>query len=195
MLVLKQDFIFLFFYGQNVCRPDHQSFNLFSCLKCQMQKALFHQQCLPQFSEPVLADKRFSHDGSCHMLSMLVNYTDFLSTPRTYAQHLIFCCCCFFINSLANLLSLSNTSTHNCWCFLLHMQKKLDGVGPPPTSSTTQSIFKALALWDDAFYKSICPYVCLSLCSLLRYRLTSFCPQFSKSDVQIFQRFRILGEK
>ena len=25
-------------------------------------------------------------------------------------------------------------------------------------------IFKASALWADAFYKSICPYVCLSVC-------------------------------
>ena len=26
------------------------------------------------------------------------------------------------------------------------------------------SIFKASALWADAFYKSKCPYVCLSVC-------------------------------
>ena len=25
-------------------------------------------------------------------------------------------------------------------------------------------VFKALALWADAFYKSKCPYVCLSVC-------------------------------
>ena len=25
-------------------------------------------------------------------------------------------------------------------------------------------IFKASALWADAFYKSICPYVCVSVC-------------------------------
>ena len=26
---------------------------------------------------------------------------------------------------------------------------------------TSKAVFKALALWADAFYKSICPYVCL----------------------------------
>ena len=34
------------------------------------------------------------------------------------------------------------------------------------------AIFKASALWADAFSKSICPYVC----ALLRYRLTVFLP-------------------
>ena len=42
------------------------------------------------------------------------------------------------------------------------------------------SLFKASALWADAFYKSKCPSVCpcvrLSVCSLLRYRLTVFLP-------------------
>ena len=54
----------------------------------------------------------------------------------------------------------------------------------------TIEIFKASALWADAFYKSKCPSVCLSvcpsLCSLLRYRLNVFlsplpgvgCPTF-----------------
>ena len=45
-------------------------------------------------------------------------------------------------------------------------------------------IFKASALWADAFYKSICPsvclsvrpYVCLSVSSLLRYCLNVFFP-------------------
>ena len=60
--------------------------------------------------------------------------------------------------------------------------------------------FKASTLWADAFYKSKCPSVCLSVrpcvCSLLRYRLNVFLPpHFPKSDVQYFQGFRILGEK
>ena len=40
----------------------------------------------------------------------------------------------------------------------------------------SEVIFKASALWAYAFYKSKCPYVCLSVCvwSLLRYRLTVF---------------------
>ena len=41
-------------------------------------------------------------------------------------------------------------------------------------------LFKALALWAHAFYKSIRPYVCVFVClcisSLLRYRLTVFLP-------------------
>ena len=41
-------------------------------------------------------------------------------------------------------------------------------------------IFKASALWVDAFYKSKYPYVCpsvfLSVCLLLRYRLNVFLP-------------------
>ena len=41
-------------------------------------------------------------------------------------------------------------------------------------------VFKASALWADAFYKSKCPYVCLFVClfvcSLLRYRLNVFLP-------------------
>ena len=57
---------------------------------------------------------------------------------------------------------------------------------------TTKTIFKASALWADAFYKSkcpsVCPSVCLSVCSLLRYHLNVFlalfpkvgCPQFSE---------------
>ena len=36
--------------------------------------------------------------------------------------------------------------------------------------------FKASALWADAFYKSKFPCVCLSVCSLLRYRLNVFLP-------------------
>ena len=30
--------------------------------------------------------------------------------------------------------------------------------------SVAQTVFKASALWADAFYKSICPYVCLCVC-------------------------------
>ena len=37
-------------------------------------------------------------------------------------------------------------------------------------------ILKASALWADAFYKSKCPSVRVSVCSLLRYRLNVFLP-------------------
>ena len=44
--------------------------------------------------------------------------------------------------------------------------------------SIKNSVFKASALWADAFYKLKCPSVCVcvcpSICSLLRYRLTVF---------------------
>ena len=52
------------------------------------------------------------------------------------------------------------------------------------------SIFKASALWADAFYKSKCPSacvsVCLSVCSLLRYRLTVFLPPLPEVGYPIF---------
>ena len=55
-------------------------------------------------------------------------------------------------------------------------------------------IFKASALWADAFYKSKFPYVCLfvclcvclSVCSLLRYRLTVFLPPLPEVGCPIF---------
>ena len=53
-------------------------------------------------------------------------------------------------------------------------------------------IFKASALWADAFYKSKCPSVCLwsvcgpSVCSLLRYRLTVFSPPLPEVGCLIF---------
>ena len=59
-------------------------------------------------------------------------------------------------------------------------------------------IFKASALWADAFYKSICPSVCLcvclcvclSVCSLLRYRLTVFLPPLPEVRCPIFLEIR-----
>ena len=51
-------------------------------------------------------------------------------------------------------------------------------------------IFKALALWADAFYKLKCPSVCGSVCpfvcSLLSYRLNVFFPPLHKVGCQIF---------
>ena len=56
------------------------------------------------------------------------------------------------------------------------------------------AIFKASALWADAFYKSKCPYicvcVCLCVCSLLRYRLTVFLPPFPEVGCPIFLEIR-----
>ena len=55
-------------------------------------------------------------------------------------------------------------------------------------------VFKASALWADAFYKSKCPYVCLfvclSLCSLLRYRLNVFLPPLPEVGCPIFLEIR-----
>ena len=39
-----------------------------------------------------------------------------------------------------------------------------------------ENIFKASALWADAFYKSKCPSVRVCVCSLLRYCLNLFLP-------------------
>ena len=51
-------------------------------------------------------------------------------------------------------------------------------------------IFKTSALWADAFYKSKCPSVCLSVrlsvCSLLRYRLNVFLPPLLEVGCTIF---------
>ena len=53
-----------------------------------------------------------------------------------------------------------------------------------------QDIFKALALFFDAFYKSIypsvCPSVCVSVCSLLRYRINVFLPPLTEVKCPIF---------
>ena len=59
-------------------------------------------------------------------------------------------------------------------------------------------VFKASALWADAFYKSKCPYVflcvcvsvCLSVCSLLRYRLTVFLPPLPEVGCPICSEIR-----
>ena len=55
-------------------------------------------------------------------------------------------------------------------------------------------VFKASALWADAFYKSKCPYVCLfvcvCVCSLLRYHLTVFLPPLTKVGCPIFLEVR-----
>ena len=60
------------------------------------------------------------------------------------------------------------------------------------------TLFKASALWANAFYKSKCPSVCLSVClsaclsvcSLLRYRLTVFLPPLLKFGYPIFLEIR-----
>ena len=59
-----------------------------------------------------------------------------------------------------------------------------------PTGLPNQ-IFKASALWADAFYKSkcpsvcpsVCPCVCPSVCSLLTYPLTVFLPRSRMSNI------------
>ena len=56
--------------------------------------------------------------------------------------------------------------------------------------ATGSRLFKASALWADAFYKSKCPSVCLSVrvcvCSLLRYRLNVFLPPLPEVGCPIF---------
>ena len=55
-------------------------------------------------------------------------------------------------------------------------------------------IFKASAVWADAFYKSkcpsVCPSVCLCVCSLLRYRLMVFLPPLPGVGCPIFLEIR-----
>ena len=57
------------------------------------------------------------------------------------------------------------------------------------------SIFKASALWADAFYKPICPYVCVSVC--LSVCLFTFEVPFKRlfapnSRSQMSKNFRVL---
>ena len=68
--------------------------------------------------------------------------------------------------------------------------------------ASTKTLFKASALWADAFFKSKCPSVCpsvrlsvcpsvrLSVCSLLRYRLTVFLPPLPEVGCPIFLEIR-----
>ena len=60
--------------------------------------------------------------------------------------------------------------------------------------SNDWGVFKASALWADAFYKSKCPFVCpsvrLCVCSLLRYRLTVFLPPLPEVGCPIFLEIR-----
>ena len=55
-------------------------------------------------------------------------------------------------------------------------------------------LFKASALWANAFYKSKCPSVCTSVrlcvCSLLRYRLTVFLTPLPEVGCPIFLDIR-----
>ena len=57
-----------------------------------------------------------------------------------------------------------------------------------------RQFFKASALWADAFYKSKCPSVrlsvCPSVCSLLRYRLTVFLAPLPEVGCPIFLEIR-----
>ena len=52
--------------------------------------------------------------------------------------------------------------------------------GTLPEALYKKKVFRAPALWVDAFYMSICPYVCVSVCSLLRYSLNVFLPPLPK---------------
>ena len=54
----------------------------------------------------------------------------------------------------------------------------------------TNLIFKASALWSDAFYKSKCQSVCPSVCSLLRYCLNVFLPPIPEVGCSIFLEIR-----
>ena len=59
------------------------------------------------------------------------------------------------------------------------------------STGTILSIFKASALWANAFYKS----KCLSVCSLLRYCLTVFLPLIPEVGCPIFLDIRNLWGK
>ena len=58
-----------------------------------------------------------------------------------------------------------------------------------PTNQITL-VFKASALWANAFYKSKCPSVRLSVCSVLRYSLNVFLPPLPEVGCPIFLEIR-----
>ena len=74
--------------------------------------------------------------------------------------------------------------------------------GPTPSSfqhcPISVNVFKASALWANAFYKSKCPSVCqyvrlfvrLSVCSLLRYHFNVFLPPLPEVRCPIFLEIR-----
>ena len=71
--------------------------------------------------------------------------------------------------------------------------ERLSTIGLYNKEGGSMVIFKASALWADAFYKSICPCVCVSVCPsvhFLRYRLTVFLPPLPEVGCSIFLEIR-----
>ena len=97
-------------------------------------------------------------------------------------------------------------SRNQKWSLLRHASKVYDEFQTnwifrreTKTSLLSQiSIYKASALWSDAFYKLKCPSVCpsvrpyvhLFVCSLLRYCLNVFLPPLPKVGCPIFLEIR-----
>ena len=81
--------------------------------------------------------------------------------------------------------TVANTNTHTQ---MTHKRCNLDTESAQWAESlkSFSLLFKASALWADAFYKSKCPSVCVFVCSLLRYRLTVFLPPLPEFGCPIF---------
>ena len=82
---------------------------------------------------------------------------------------------CSFIEWVSSFWSFSFSSSS--FIFLLALVLLFTHIENLLVSS--MRVFKASALWADDFYKSkmsVCPSVCLSVCSLLRYGLNVFLP-------------------
>ena len=69
----------------------------------------------------------------------------------------------------------------------------VDVVSQVETLNSNAAIFKKPALWADSFYKSKCPYVCLSVCLFVRHtfspRLTVFLPPLPEFQCPNFLDF------
>ena len=124
-------------------------------------------------------------DYCCRTLSVLICFC-------------LFCCICFcfFLSSVCSCLfclllsvffSCSYLYLFTLLCFFLI-------IWFPLCYFPFLFVFKALALWADAFYKlkcpSVCVSVCLSECSLLSYRLNVFLPPLPKVRCPIFLEIR-----
>ena len=89
-------------------------------------------------------------------------------------------------------LQKSNGKWSQIWTFLFESCLKLPRKKKDIFSC--KALFKASALWADAFYKSkcpsVCPSVCVFVCSLLRYRLNLFLPPLPEFGCPIFLEIR-----
>ena len=137
-------------------------------LSCPIACALLNSM-LKSFYEQV-HNEVFSveQSGVDHYLNVIVNIVNCI-----YCKYCKYCNNCSAQQLSIELCSVERSGPQDLQQHRIRMNIEQLKIFPGP-------FFNASALWADAFYKSKCPYVCLfvcrSVCSLLRYRLTVFLP-------------------